>query len=320
MKILAVDDDRLMLEVLSTTMAFAGLDDVTTADSAWVAAQMVADAKPPFDCIFIDFNMPEIKGDYLCSWIRHLPAYAATPIIMVTALTDRPAIEAAFASGASDYITKPIDPSDLLSRLKLLRHQITSGHAIAADDKQADTASGRGHALAKIDFAKPFKIGEIKREIDLAALENYLVRISKKNIQGMSVFSFVIGDAAKMHLIFSREEFVRVLAATGSAIANFYAAPHFFISYAGYGAFVGVIEGIVPAIAETEALERAVRKSLKGNILTSTGGNPARVQLFMAVSANLSTWSGAKIVDALYKTIGDAEEMAQLSKLAATAR
>ena len=320
MKILAVDDDHMMLDVLRTTMAFAGLNDVTTADSAWAAAQMVADAKPPFDCIFIDFNMPEIKGDYLCSWIRHLPAYAATPIIMVTALTDRPAIEAAFASGASDYITKPIDPSDLLSRLKLLRSQISGGHGIAANEKQAEAASGRGLVLAKTNFATPFKIGEIKREIDLTALENYLVRISKKNIQGMSVFSFVIGDAAKMHLIFSQEEYVSVLAATGSAIANFYAAPHFFISYAGYGAFVGVIEGLVPTIAEKKTLERTVRKSLKSSILTSTGGSPARVRLFMAVSANLSTWSGTKIVDALYKTIGDAEEMAQLSKVAATAR
>lgn len=308
MKILAVDDDQLILKLLQETMFRAGFDDVTLARSAEEAAVIVAEANPPFDCMLIDIKMPEIDGDHLCRWIRHLPNYVSTPIIMVTALLEKSDIDRAFAAGATDYITKPIVLSELISRVKQIAHQSARDRLFAENTTRKTVSGGLTQELDRTDFMKPLKVGEIEGEIEIIALENYLLQLSRIKTNEMSAFSFVIKDAAKLHLVSARNEFHDVLRAMGKAISKHLRAPHLFISYAGYGVFVGVMEGKSIDGIERDLLEETVQQSFEGTTIASKSGAPMKIELIMSIPKPLGKWSGLNVVDVLYRTIGDAEE------------
>ena len=131
MRILAVDDDEIFLGLLSDATKAAGFDDVTLATSASMAMKLAESTDEPFDCFFLDIQMPGIDGIKLCSWIRNHHRYRGAPILMITGLCDRQYIEKAFAAGATDYLTKPIDFLELSTRARLASRMSTLMGAIS---------------------------------------------------------------------------------------------------------------------------------------------------------------------------------------------
>ena len=119
MRILSVDDDPIILELLVAVLASMGHTEVTTAESAVEAFEIIKNDPEPFDCFLLDIQMPEIDGIQLCKSLRFIPEYKRTPILMITAMSDKAYIERAFASGATDYVTKPFDIVELGARIKV---------------------------------------------------------------------------------------------------------------------------------------------------------------------------------------------------------
>ena len=304
MKILAVDDDPLIRHLLKQVLMSSGYVDVTFAESAEQAAQIIAQASPPFECMLIDIRMPGVEGDELCYWARQFSEHNRTPIVMVTALAEKSDIDRAFAAGASDYITKPLVIPDFLSLIDQIRRQIEKNRCPKRDgsDAQANTA-GRD----RIDFTQPMRVGGIKGEIELGALENYLFSLSKSGIKGMDAFSFAIKDAAKLHFVCSREVFLSILKATGMAISQYLTAPQFFLSYAGRGAFAGVAQEMDICKKVRDEIEYEVQEKLNEIQIPSSIGAPIGVIPYMCVPQRLNMCSGQKAVDALYLAVGDAE-------------
>ena len=74
--------------------------------------------RKPFDLILLDINMPGMNGFEVCKEIRSNPSLNKTPVIFLSADTDRESILKGFEMGAQDYITKPFDARELLSRVK----------------------------------------------------------------------------------------------------------------------------------------------------------------------------------------------------------
>jgi CheY-like chemotaxis protein len=98
MKILAVDDDPIILELLGQFVEIIGAHELTTAPSALHAIDMLGDPNlGPIDCFMLDIQMPSMDGIELAQHIRNSARHADTPILMLTAMSDKRYIDAAFA-------------------------------------------------------------------------------------------------------------------------------------------------------------------------------------------------------------------------------
>ena len=104
--VLIVDEDRGTRLALRKLMEADGCS-VIEADNGADAVQLCAQSTP--DLILMDAVMPGMDGFTACARIRRQPHGATTPVLMITALDDATAIENAIASGATDYIPRPIN-------------------------------------------------------------------------------------------------------------------------------------------------------------------------------------------------------------------
>ena len=116
-KILVVDDSKTELHHLSEMLTKRGYA-VRTADCGEEALKRLAEDKP--DLILMDVVMPGQNGYQLTRSINRMPEYSGIPIIMCTSKnleTDR---VWGMRQGARDYVTKPVDPGELLAKIKAL--------------------------------------------------------------------------------------------------------------------------------------------------------------------------------------------------------
>lgn len=111
-KILIVDDDRDLAQMVSTLLAKHGFEcrDVANGASALTAEQ---EFRP--DLIILDIMLPDINGVDVCKRLRQR---TTVPIIMLTALDDEIDIVVGLEAGADDYIAKPFKPRELLARVR----------------------------------------------------------------------------------------------------------------------------------------------------------------------------------------------------------
>ena len=118
-KILIVDDDLTITELMKALMTMEGHEPTVVNDSTKALA--VAGSFKP-DLITLDLMMPGISGFDLCTLLQKDPKLASVPILIVTARDDPGSKERAIQAGAKDYLTKPFGINDLLQKIKELIH------------------------------------------------------------------------------------------------------------------------------------------------------------------------------------------------------
>jgi len=116
-KILLVDDEKDILEFLSYNLEKEGFK-VYTANNGELAIELAKKTNP--DLIILDVMMPEMDGITACSEIRKITELKTVLILFLTARSEEYSELAGFAAGADDYVTKPIKPKLLISRIKAL--------------------------------------------------------------------------------------------------------------------------------------------------------------------------------------------------------
>jgi putative two-component system response regulator len=115
-KIMIVDDEPTNIKVVRRLLEIEGYRNfVTTTDSS-AALYLIEDQRPSL--VLLDLMMPMVSGLDILSRIRQNPARSFLPIIILTAATDRDTRLQALEQGATDFITKPVDPSDLIPRVR----------------------------------------------------------------------------------------------------------------------------------------------------------------------------------------------------------
>ena len=113
-KILLVDDSNTVL-ILEKMILAKGPFDVVTARDGREAIALAKSEQP--DVILLDVVMPNLDGLSACLAIRQEPDTAHIPIVMVTTRGEEANIETAFRNGCTDYVTKPINGVELLTKL-----------------------------------------------------------------------------------------------------------------------------------------------------------------------------------------------------------
>ncbi|WP_319271959.1 response regulator transcription factor [uncultured Draconibacterium sp.] len=116
-KVLLVDDELDILEFLSYNLEKEGYQVFTARNGA--EAIKVAEKQVPH-LIILDVMMPEMDGIAACEELRKIPALSSTVIAFLTARGEDYSQIAGFEAGADDYITKPVRPKVLVSRVKAL--------------------------------------------------------------------------------------------------------------------------------------------------------------------------------------------------------
>lgn len=113
-KIMMVDDDKLVTDLLEKLLRSEGYQTATVNDSS--KAVEIAKVEMP-DLILLDLMMPQPDGFRVCRMLREEPQFKRTPIIIVTALDDSDSRAVAFGAGANDYLTKPFHPDELSEKI-----------------------------------------------------------------------------------------------------------------------------------------------------------------------------------------------------------
>lgn len=159
-KILVVDDDPAISEMLTIVLESEGLQPIAVTDGN--------DAVPEFrkhdpDLILLDLMLPGMNGVDICRTIRR---ESDVPIVMLTAKTDTVDVVLGLESGADDYITKPFKPKELVARIRarLRRNGSASSEIIEVGDliidvpehtvtrKNADGSPGVEISLTPLEF------------------------------------------------------------------------------------------------------------------------------------------------------------------------
>lgn len=120
-KILLVDDENDILEIIGYNLEQEGFSVLTACDGQ--QAIKVAQKYAPH-LILMDVMMPKMDGIEACSQLRAMPEFANTIIALLTARSEDYSQLAGFEAGADDYITKPIKPKVLVSKVKALLRRI----------------------------------------------------------------------------------------------------------------------------------------------------------------------------------------------------
>lgn len=120
-KILLVDDEPDILEIVGYNLSAEGYQ-VITAENGLKAIKKAKKEKPHL--IILDVMMPEMDGIEACEAIRKIPELSTTIITFLTARGEDYSQVAGFDAGADDYITKPIKPKVLISKVKALLRRL----------------------------------------------------------------------------------------------------------------------------------------------------------------------------------------------------
>ncbi|WP_151718989.1 response regulator [Gemmobacter serpentinus] len=261
MKILAVDDEPIFVEILEVALGELGYNDVTPAFSAQAALREIEHSKDTFDCILLDIRMPGTDGVQLCRMIRSMPKYNRVPIMMVTSMSDRSYIDAAFNAGATDYLNKPLDVVELKARMAMLARLVQEQLRTSLLEYRAAAADGM--VELQFDLSTKLVIPGYDRLIEYLALENYLLSLGLRESYTASAFAISIQNAATIYSAATPVAFMNMLGDVSSCIEDALKSTSALIAYAGNGNFVAVLTGEQGRVDQS-AIQDAINIGLEG--------------------------------------------------------
>jgi DNA-binding response OmpR family regulator len=161
-RVLVVEDDRTLLEVLRYNLAKEGYDVLTATDGA-AGCEAARSGKP--DLVILDVMLPKMDGYEVC---RILRKETTVPILMLTARTEETDRVVGLEVGADDYVTKPFSMRELMARVRAMLRR--------AEMMKKEASSGAGAALPCLK-AGDFEIDAARHRVSRGGVEVGLSRM-----------------------------------------------------------------------------------------------------------------------------------------------
>lgn len=165
LKILAVDDEEDILNLLSFNLKKAGYGVVTAVDGP-EAIELASKERPGL--ILLDIMLPNMDGTEVLKRLKASPATSAIPVVMLTAKGEEVDRVVGFELGADDYITKPFSPRELLLRIKAIINR---------------TAGATANATAAHHGVKVFGELEVDRQRHRVAVSGSAVELTAREMK-----------------------------------------------------------------------------------------------------------------------------------------
>ncbi|NOX73366.1 MAG: response regulator [Alphaproteobacteria bacterium] len=306
MKILAVDDDKTILELLCLAIQVFGDHTVVRASSGPEALQRMAEADTPFDCFLLDIQMPKMTGIDLCGAIRANANYVETPIIMLTAMSDKRYIDAAFSTGATDFIVKPFDIMELKSRLQLAETQALSNRRTAHNTLDSLTNNLTEKNPYKIDEAVPML--NIDHALRPGVFGNYLEELHRLQYLRTRVFTIRVLDIEAIFSNSSGLEFRDHMIDIAETIQDYLCEAQGLLSYFGNGVFCCVIDGGFIAMLEDMPVKLEAAIYNLNMVYRNGSAIEVRLEIGDAVAPSFFTkLSATDIIQKAVSNLGDGQ-------------
>src|SRR5512136_1812030 len=172
-KVLVVEDDRTLLDVLQYNLAKEGYEVLTAADGA-AGLETARGGKP--DLVILDVMLPKMDGYEVCRILRQ---ETTVPIMMLTARTEETDRVVGLEVGADDYVTKPFSMRELMARVRAMLRRTEMMKKEAASSAGAPVSSIKTGDL-EIDAAR-HKVSRGGVGVDLSRMEFALLEFLVRN-------------------------------------------------------------------------------------------------------------------------------------------
>jgi len=302
MRLLVVDDDEMILDLVRQILEFSTQYDIVAVRSAKAALEEIEESGNDFDCVLVDIQMPEVDGIQLVRLIRQTPGYEDVPIVMLTAMQERRYLTQAFSAGATDYITKPFDFQGLRSCIPAAKKLVVEKVRQRAQPLMSGEMKGMGAAPKDFRLNDPIPLDKLEGAIDYSEFENFVRQLTRRRLSDCTVFAVKIGLVDKVFNVCSSEDFRTLVLNAALSVQETLLRNKGILSYRGNGVFLCIPE------ARLGASWRDLQTALNARFNTIHENSASiRIQLRVGDQTRFKNNSFVRVLETLSAAVESAE-------------
>lgn len=308
MKILAVDDDALALDLLQVALSDFGYTDLTAANSAREAIEIIHGSSEQFQCILLDIRMPGMDGVELLGLIRTMAGYKDTPILMLTSMTDMTYVEAAFARGATDYITKPFERLELQVRLSIAKRIVDEQNRSFSSNMAEAALRSEVETILSFEFGDAIVLSDVDAVIGPMAMENYLLKWSRTKAVSSSAVGIHVRGIERMFKKCSPTNTYFNIVDIAEALTLELKSTDFLMTYLGRGDFFAVFRK--DTLPDDDELAALLQSQVDALGVCYDDGTECPLEVHVSEEVTLGLWSASNAIalrdlamDSLYSNL-----------------
>ncbi|MFT6090565.1 response regulator [Sulfitobacter sp.] len=296
MRILAVDDDPTILDMLSNYLTVEQGFDLFCAEDAEQALVLVNKTRPDFDCFLLDIMLPGMDGIMLCAELRKLKQHQKTPILMITANTRHDLMERAFEAGATDFVYKPLNGVDLGARINTagLLNESLRGEQAARRSLAELTEQVNARRDENFDQGVP-------DVFDLDGFESRLMRLSD-GCYAMNLLAIKLPQMRNIFEELTPTEFCDQMAKVTEATITALQSNRYILGYVGNGVLVVAI--LARHVVSPAAVQHLIKAALAQKPMHAGATGNMGVDLSVHAISNQRLWTGRSACDKVRDYIG----------------
>lgn len=206
LRVLSIEDDLIMQDMISATLEARGGYRVDFAETGAQGLTMLTQGLRKFDCLLIDVNLPDMTGIQFTEKARVLRGYDETPMIVVTKSDDEATIVDAFCAGATDFLAKPFIPSELIARLSAAQPQMSKKGSAGLPAPRRQTlpalpgVAGQAYRSSEVflNFLQSLDPGQVRKTTLLAVDHGAARDMAAAGNEPDSILSAIIGALTRV--------------------------------------------------------------------------------------------------------------------------